>query len=213
MSVLPKAVLAELSSLGGGLPDKVGRLLAAARLADDDDPEVALTFARRARGMAPRSAVVREALGVMAYRTGDFRTARKELQAARRMSGGIEMLPLLADCERALGAPERALEIGALPEARRLADEDAVELLIVLAGARLDMGDADAAVALLARSASAARDDQPWAARIAYAYAAALESASQQAQAREWFERCVALDFDELTDAADRLALLGGSAE
>lgn len=206
VAVLPKVVLEDLASLGGGLPDKVGRLLAAARLASDENPEAALAFTRRARGMAPRSAVVRETFGVMAYRTEDYATARKELQAARRMSGNIEVLPLLADCERALGSPERALEIGLSPEARKLTGADAVELLIVVASARLDLGDAGAAVALLSRPAAAAHDAQPWAARLIYAYASALEADGRRADAREYWEHCIELDIDESTDATARLA-------
>lgn len=206
VSILPKIVLEDLASLGGGLPDKVGRLLAAARLASDENPEAAFAFARRARGMAPRSAVVRETLGVTAYRVEDYSTARKELQAARRMSANPEMLPLLADCERALGSPERALEIALSPEARRLTGADGVELLIVAAGARLDLGDADAAVAMLSRQASAARESQPWAVRLVYAYASALESAGRRADARKCWEHCIELDTEESTDAPARLA-------
>lgn len=208
VSVLPKMVREDLASLGGGLPDKVGRLLAAALLANDENPDSALAFARRARGMAPRSAVVREAFGVLAYRTGDYATARKELQAARRMSGNVEMLPLLADCERALGSPERALDIGLSPDARKLSGSDAVELLIVVAGARMDLGDTEAAVAMLSRPAAAATAEQPWAARIVYAYAAALEAADHRDAARDWFDRCVQIDEDETTDASERLLRL-----
>ncbi len=47
-----------------------------------------------------------------AYRLGDFATALRELRTYRRISGRNDQLPMMVDCERGLGRPERALELG-----------------------------------------------------------------------------------------------------
>lgn len=203
-ATLPRDVREELASLGEGLADGVGRLLAAAREALVDDPEAATGFALRARRLAPRSVAAREALGVAAYRSGDFATAKRELQAARRMSGRDGLLPLLADCERALGAPARAIEMGTSEAARRLRGQDALEMLIVASGARLDLGQPEAAVAILARAAARLGDDDEMACRVRYAYAAALEASGRLTDAADWFRRAERADKYEATDAAER---------
>ena len=89
-----------------------------------------------ARRLASRVAVVREASALTAYACGDFETALAELRAYRRLSGDQSHLPLMADCERGLGRPERALELAASPEAAALPEQVARELRIVVAGAR-----------------------------------------------------------------------------
>ena len=69
-----------------------------------------------------RVGVVREACGIAAYRTGRWAEALSELRAARRMTGRDDYLPIMADCERALGRPDRAL---ALPSGTGVLLEDA----------------------------------------------------------------------------------------
>ena len=118
-----------------------GRLL-------EDDPETAYAHAAEAARRAGRVDVVREAAGITAYRTGRYAEALRELRTARRLSGGDEHVPLMADCERGLGRPERALELAA--EHSTLPPEVAVELAIVVSGARLDLDQPEAALAALA---------------------------------------------------------------
>jgi len=206
---LPGLVREELATLGGGLPDKVGRLLAAAREVLEEDPETAFSYAQRARSMAPRSSAAREAMGISAYWCGDYATAKRELLAARRMSGLDQLLPLIADCERGLGHPERAVEIGATPGAHALRGDEAAEMLLVVAGARIDLGQAGAAVSLLAAAAERARADQPWALRLTYGYAAALEAAGESDRAATWFARAAELDPNGETDASARCDPIG----
>jgi hypothetical protein len=85
-----------------------------------------------------------------------------------------------------------------------------VELVIVLAGARRDLGQDDAAVLSLQDVARRTSDKRPWAARLWYAYADALLAAGREAEAREWFARAAAVDADGETDAGDRLLALEG---
>ena len=204
---LERYVLAELRSLPDTLAIKVGKHLVMVGRLLDDDPEEALPHAQAARDLAPRVALLRETLGVCAYRSGDFATALTELKAARRISGGDEFLPLIADCERGLGRPQKALEIvNSAP--KRLPAEVAVELLIVAAGARRDMGDAEAAVLQLQRPELKTTTDEPWSARLRYAYADALLAAGRRTEAATWFGRAAAADLEGLTDAEERLVAL-----
>ncbi|MCW2776753.1 MAG: Tetratricopeptide 4 [Frankiales bacterium] len=180
-----------------------GRLL-------DEDPEQALVHARAAGALAGRVAVVREAVGLAAYTAGEWAEALSELRAHRRMSGSPEHLPVLADCERALGRPERARTALDDADVPRLEQATRVELVIVVAGARRDLGQPDAAVLLLQGPARATTGKRPWAARLWYAYADALLDAGRDDEAREWFEKASDVDADGETDAADRLLALDG---
>lgn len=180
-----------------------GRLL-------DDDPEQALAHARAARALAARIGVVREAVGLAAYAGGQWAESLSELRAARRITGRPEYLAVLADCERALGRPERALSYADDPAVPGLPHDERVELVIVLAGARADLGQLDAAVLTLQDPAKRTAAARPWAVRLWYAYADALLGAGRRAEARDWFSRTAEADLEGDTDAGDRLLLLDG---
>ncbi|MBA2895912.1 hypothetical protein [Nonomuraea soli] len=203
----------ELRSLPGDLADLVGRhLVAAERALADDDPEKAHEHVKVARRFAARLGVVREAAGIVAYRAGHYAEALSDLRAARRLTGSDAYLPVMADCERGLGRPERALDLVKSREAERLDRAGHIELAIVESGARRDLGQHDAAVITLQRLPEL-RDPQPrpWSARLAYAYADALAEAGHQQAAVDWFARAAAFDEDGETDAADRHAELTGA--
>jgi tetratricopeptide (TPR) repeat protein len=142
---LDPAVRASLRGLDSRNAETVARHLVVAGTLVDEDPERALAHARAARDRASRIAVVREAVGVAAYHAGDFAEASRELRAYRRMSGDEGYRAVLADCERAQGRPEVAVRL--VREA--LADgpdrAETVELHLVEAGARRDLGEAAAA--------------------------------------------------------------------
>lgn len=153
---------------------------------------------------------MREICGIAAYTAGHWAEAARELRAARRMTGGDELLPLIADCERGLGRPERALALASSTEAARLEDAQRIEMLIVASGARRDLGQPDAAVVMLQVPELRVRSRAPWQLRLRYAYADALAAAGRSEQAAEWFERVASADRDGETDAANRLAALRG---
>ncbi len=153
----------------------VGRLL-------DVDPELAYEHAQAAVRRGGRVDVVREAAGIAAYRTGRYAEALRELRTVRRLNGSSEHLPVMADCERGLGRPERAIVLSQEPEARTLDADGQVELAIVVSGARLDLGENEAAVATLATPAvRAARG--VLAVRVAQARASALEAVGRDDEA------------------------------
>ncbi|SCG77270.1 hypothetical protein GA0070213_1185 [Micromonospora humi] len=176
----------------------------------DDDPALALAHAMAARRLASRIAAVREAVGLAAYHAGEWQTAIAELRTYHRMTGLQSHLAVLADCERALGRPERAIDLFRGADREKLDQAVAVELLIVAAGARGDLGQKDAAVAMLQVRELTAESTEPWAARLRYAYADALLAVGRREEAREWFSRAADIDSEGETDAAERLLELDG---
>ncbi|MGN6332614.1 MAG: hypothetical protein ACTHOD_13315 [Motilibacteraceae bacterium] len=207
---LPREVRRELQTLPEGAAAAVGRRLAMAARLVEDDPELAYQHTLAAQRMAGRVGAVREATGLAAYAAGRWGVALTELRAAKRITGSEAYLPVMADCERGLGRPERALELAASPEAARLDEAGKVELRIVASGARRDLGQLDAAVVTLQGADLTPRRPQPWTARLRYAYADALVAAGRTAEAERWFERALEVDRDGETDAAERLAELQG---
>ncbi|MEU2949783.1 hypothetical protein [Streptomyces xanthochromogenes] len=200
----------ELMSLPKGLAEDVAsNLVMVARLIDED-PEQAYAYSRIALRLASRVAAVREAAGFAAYATQKYSEALAEFRAARRMTGTVELWPVMADCERGLGRPERALAMAGEPEVQKLDKAGQVEMRLVAAGARRDMGQLDAAIVTLQSPELASNSVQPWTARLRYAYADALLAATREDEAREWFAKALEADKDGSTDASDRLAELDG---
>ncbi len=163
-----------------------------------------------ARRLASRISAVREAVGLAAYHAGEWQSAIAELRTYHRMTGLQSHLAVLADCERALGRPERAVDLFRGADQEKLDKAVAIELLIVAAGARGDLGQKDAAVAMLQVRELANDAAEPWAARLRYAYADALLAVGRREEGREWFSRAADTDTDGETDAAERLLELDG---
>lgn len=201
---LDPGVRRDLLSLDKSNAEAVARhLVMAARLLEED-PELALEHARAARQRAGRIAVVRETAGVTAYHAGEWAEALSELRTARRMSGGHGLLAVMADCERGLGRPERAIELGRSDEARQLSGDEATELRIVVAGARMDLNQYDQAVVTLQTSELDPARVGPASARLFYAYADALLAADRADEALQWFLNSAAADVEGDTDAEER---------
>jgi len=202
---LDREARGELRSLPKELAERVGGHLAMAGILIDSEPERAREHAVVARRLASRVSVVREAAGLSAYACGDFETALAEFRAYRRMSGDQSHLPLMADCERGLGRPERALALSATPEAGRLDVTVSRELRIVVAGARSDLGQHDAALSVLEQDpALTSKAVDVSLVRLRYAYAEALSAADRQGEAEQWFALVAGQDVDAVTDAAER---------
>ena len=108
-----------------------------------------------------------------------------------------------ADCERGLGNPLKALNLAGSAEVKRLAKAEEIEMRIVAAGARRDLGEFDAAVVTL-QCKELKDEKEDWAIRLRYAYADALAAAGRSDEAREWFSKCATLDLDGVTDAQER---------
>ena len=200
----------DLNSLPKSLAEMLGKHVVAAGLLMDEDPERAYTHAAYARRKASRVPGIREVSGLAAYTLGKWQEALADLRAARRMSGRDSFLAIMADCERGLGRPERALEITDDPAADKLDAAERIELRIVASGARRDMGDAKGALAELQIPELKERRARPWVARLFYAYADVLEELGREGDAREYFARASSVDREGVTDADERLAALEG---
>jgi tetratricopeptide (TPR) repeat protein len=188
--------------------DYVAKHLVAAGELLDEDPEKALAHAQAARTRSGRIAAVREAVGIAAYHCGDWAQALSELRAARRMGSKSPLLPLIADCERGVGRPQRAIDLSRTPEAEELGGDDADELRMVVAGARSDLGQHEQALSALSTPALDPTRTGITAARLFYAYADTLLALGRNDEALQWFIHADAADLEGLTDADERITEL-----
>lgn len=176
-----------------------------------EDYDEASRLGDQAKHIALRSAAVRELLGLTRYRSGRWKDASRELAAFRRLTGSAEQNPVLADCYRALGRPERAVELcdeideGTVPAAV------AFEGAIVASGALRDMGRIGDAVTRLEALELHPDEAREHHLRAWYALGDLLEQRGRFTQARGWFEAVAHAD-PELSDAPLRAARLSGEA-
>ena len=201
---LEKSVRAELLSLSAENAKVVSRHLVCVNMYMDSDPQLAHKHGIAAAHHAGRLAVVRESAGYAAYRAGHYEIALKELRASNRISGDVSMWPVMADCERGLGNPLKALALAGSAEVKKLAKAEEIEMRIVASGARRDLGENDAAVITLTCK-ELKNESEEWSVRLRYAYADALENAGRREEAREWFIKCAEIDREESTDASERV--------
>jgi len=188
--------------------ETVARLLVATEMNLDDDPALALRFALAAKKKASRVAMVREAVALAAYAQGDYAQSLAEFRAVRRMTGSDEHLAMMADCERALGRPRKALELlASIPEST-LSAPARVEARLVAAGARRDLGQPEAALVILGIPELSATSTDEHVGRLRYSYADVLAELGRIDEALAWFERAAATDAD--LDTEDRIAGLRG---
>jgi tetratricopeptide (TPR) repeat protein len=202
---LAPEIRAELTTLDRATADTVARHLVAAGELLAEDPQAALAHAQAARTRSGRIAAIREAVGIAAYHCGDWAQALSEFRAARRMGSKSQLLPLIADCERGVGRPERAIELARSAEATQLTGDDADEMRIVAAGARADLGNLDQAMAVLTSPPLDPTRMGSTPARLFYAYAETLLALGRTDEALQWFLHSAAADIDGVTDAEDRI--------
>jgi tetratricopeptide (TPR) repeat protein len=126
------------------------------------------------------------------------------------MTGRDDYLPIMADCERALGRPDRALALVREANPADLSRAAQIELRIVESGIRRDQGLPEAAVLVLQVPELTSSRIRPWSARLFYAYGDALLAADRPGEARDAFLRAAEADPDGETDAAERLDELDG---
>jgi hypothetical protein len=157
----------------------------------DDEPELAFQHALAASRRGGRLAAVREAVGLTAYAAGHYGEALREFRTYRRISGSNVHLPVMADCERGLGRPDRALDVVRSEEAQDLDAPGKVELAIVASGARGDLGQLDAAVAELEIPQLDINRAFSYSPRLFRAYADALTAVGRETEAGKWQRQAV----------------------
>jgi len=205
---LAPEIRGELTTLDRHTADLVARHLVAAGLLLDEDPQAALAHARAARARTSRIAAIREAVGIAAYHCGDWAQALAELRAARRMGSRSPLLPLIADCERGVGRPERAIAPARGEDAAALPGDDAEGLRMVGAGPRSDLGQHEQALAELSTPPPDPNQKGQTPARLCYVYAEVLLALGRRDEALQWFINAAAADIEGVTDAEDRITEL-----
>lgn len=138
-SMLSKDDKLRLRGLSKEHSENIGLHILAAYELEEEEPQRALAHARWVARQASRIDLARETLALIAYRQGKYRLAVREFRTAMRMNGFPDYMPFIADCERGLGNPEKAIEIAKSPEASRLTGESKAEMLLVYAGALADL--------------------------------------------------------------------------
>ncbi|MBI4260365.1 MAG: tetratricopeptide repeat protein [Actinobacteria bacterium] len=173
------------------------------------DPAVAVREAESAKELAPRSSAVRETLGLAYYGEERWREALRELQAYRRMTSRVDQNHVMADCERGLKRPERAvpLVMEAL-DAPRMPEEVTAEAVVVGAAALADVGRFEEALALLRRFRTKPDVGRPHDLRVWYVTGDVLSRAGRAEEAAREFRRVLRFD-PAAFDTAERLAQLG----
>jgi hypothetical protein len=198
---LDRSVKNQLRTLSKENAVGVGQHLVMVATFLDTDIEAAQAHAETAVRRAGRVPAVREALGLVHYRKGEWAKALSEFRTARRLSGSSHMLPFMVDAERGLGRPERALDLAASPEAATLGANERIELAIVVSGIRRDLGQYEAAAVGLQLPQLKVGSREPWAPRLFYAYAEALLAKGDEDGALIWFGHAANADVDGETDA------------
>jgi hypothetical protein len=153
---LPPWMRAQLRSLGDQNGELVARHLAMVLEYLEQAPELAYRHARAAADRAGRIALVREYAGLTSYYAERYAEAVRELRTYQRLSGERHHTALLADALRGIEKPEEALEVAATTRLGEIDQDEAVELVIVTAGARADLGEYGAALVALDRFARGA---------------------------------------------------------
>jgi tetratricopeptide (TPR) repeat protein len=199
----------ELKTLSKENADQVARHLVMAARLIDDDPDLAHKHALAAAQRAGRIAIVRESVAITAYATGDFALALRELRTFRRISGSDDQIALMVDSERGVGRPDRALELGRSVDREHLPLEAQVGLAIAMSGARLDQGNAQAALDELERAPVDLTRVHPWSPELFLAFAAVHEDLGDAEEAERWNRRAAraAALLDEVGEEGTSVAI------
>ena len=154
----------------------------------------------------PTAPAVRELLGLTLYRLGQWRTALKELEEYRTMTGSYDQMPVMMDCHRALHFHPGVDELWEDLRQTSPSGELVAEGRIVMAGSLADRGKLPAAIRLLSRDSNVRKPHlhhlREW-----YALADLYERAGDVTRARDLFSRIDAFD-PGVFDTHDRLRAL-----
>lgn len=175
---------------------------------DDGRPIDAVKLIAEAKTKASRSTSVRELLGLALYQAGQFKEAIRELQSYRRMSGRSDQNHLIADCHRALGAPEKAVPLVEEALRARIPEESRAEAAVVGGAALADLGRYEEALVILRRFGTKKEVARPHDLRVWYVTGDVLERAGRKREAAREFRRILEHD-PEAYDAAERASALG----
>jgi tetratricopeptide (TPR) repeat protein len=209
-STLPRDVVEEIQRVTRPteIKDALARLSRAADLLNRGDTGASVAEAQKAKTLSPRSASVREVLGLALYGQSRWQEALSEMKTYKRISGRADQNHIMADCLRGIGRPAEAVPLAEEELRSKVSDEAKAEAVIVAASALADQGRFPEALAFLARART--RDDvaQEYTLRLWYAKGDVLERAGRRDEAATEFRKVMRHDPGAF-DAAERLAELG----
>lgn len=188
---IDKPTRRQLEALEPRNAERVAQHLVMAARYLEVDPEFALEHANAAVRKAGRIAAVREATGVAAYAAEDYALALKELRTHRRISGSEEHLPLMVDCQRALGKVDKALEEAQSAAAEKLDATGKVELAMVVSGIHADVGNSQAALEALQIPQLDKNRGFSYSPRLFRAYAQALRGVGRDKESLSWERQAI----------------------
>jgi hypothetical protein len=191
---LDMGVRVQLKTLSAENAEMTARHLAMVAYLAEQDPELAHRHAQAAASRAGRIPVVRETVGITAYFVEDWALSLRELLAHRRMTNSNDHVPMMIDCERGLGRPQRGLELGRTIDRAALSADVRVNLAIAMSGARLDLGQNETALVELEIKELNPNSVFDYSPRLFWAYADTLEVLGREADAAKWADLATRAD-------------------
>ncbi|HEY6567736.1 MAG TPA: tetratricopeptide repeat protein [Actinomycetota bacterium] len=209
-SDLPRDVMDELQRVTRPtqVRDVVSRLSRAVDLLDRGDSGAAVAEAAKAKQLSPRSASVREVLGLALYGQERWQEALTELKAYRRMTGHADQNHVIADCLRAVGKPAEAIPLAEEALRAKVSNDAKAESVIVAASALADQGRFAEALAFLGRAKTREDVAEPYTLRLWYVRGDIMVKAGRREEGAEEFRKIMRHDAGAF-DVAERLAELG----
>lgn len=187
--------------------DALSRLGRAVELVERGDTGAGLAEAQKAKQLSPRSAAVREVLGLAFYGQGRWQEALTEMKAYRRMTGRADQNHIIADCLRGLGRPAEAVPLAEEALRAKLPNETKAEAVIVAASALADQSKFPEALAFLGRARTREDVAEDYTLRLWYVRGDILARAGRREEAAIEFRKVMRHDSGAF-DTAERLAEL-----
>jgi tetratricopeptide (TPR) repeat protein len=209
LSGLPRDVTEEVqrATRPTQVRDALSRLSRAVELLERGDDGAAVAEATKAKQLSPRSASVREVLGLAYYGQGRWQEALTEMKAYKRMTDRPDQNHIIADCLRALGRPRDAVPLAEEELRSKVPNEAKAEAVIVAASALADQGRYPEALAFLSRARTRPDVAEGYTLRLWYVRGDILARAGRDDEAADEFRKIVRHDPGAF-DAAERLAAL-----
>ncbi len=157
---------------------------------------------------APSVAAVQEVLGLSSYRLGRYKPALRALLAAQDLRSDPALLPVIADCYRALQRWDSVERTWGEIKAASPPHEVMAEGRIVMAGSLADRGELEQAMAVMDPGRKRPKRVRDHHLREWYVLGDLADRLGDTIAARSWFEAVAAHD-PELGDVGDRLRALG----
>ncbi len=184
------------------------RLAQASEALDRERFQEARRIASTIAKEAPDVAAAHEVAGLASYRLGLYKPAVRSLEMAFDLRSDPAILPVIADCYRALGRWSSVERVWR--EIRELSPSHEVlaEGRIVAAGALADQGDLRGAIEVMQPATKRAKTVRDHHLRQYYVLADLYDRVGDPIAARRWFTTVAELD-PEFADVEHRLRTLG----